>query len=44
MTIYPYYRYALMLRCWEADYDERFSFKIITEKLSVATGKNGEEN
>lgn len=44
MTIYPYYRYALMLRCWEADCDERFSFKIITEKLNVATGKNGEEN
>ena len=26
-----------MMKCWEADCDERFSFKDITEKLSVAT-------
>ena len=33
----PIYRYELMLKCWEADCDERFSFKVITEKLSVTT-------
>ena len=36
----PIYRYALMLKWWDADCDERFSFKVITEKLSVATVKN----
>ena len=32
-------RYALMLKCWEADVDERLSFEDITDELGKTTGK-----